>query len=141
MAEPARYERRDLSVRGVVIAAIVIVAGFTAAMLLAALVDYLGQGVPGPRQPLAWQAPPVPPPRLQINPQGDLREFLLPRLARLRSYGWVDREAGIVHIPIEQAMRLVEERGLPRWQAPADAPGLAAYRARQQALEQEESLP
>jgi hypothetical protein len=26
---------------------------------------------------------------------------------RLESYGWVDREAGVVHIPIAEAMRLV----------------------------------
>lgn len=26
---------------------------------------------------------------------------------RLDSYGWVDRQAGVVHIPIEEAMRLV----------------------------------
>lgn len=27
------------------------------------------------------------------------------QLKRLESYGWVDREAGVVHIPIEEAMR------------------------------------
>jgi len=31
----------------------------------------------------------------------------------LDSYGWVDRSAGVVRIPIDQAMRLVVERGLP----------------------------
>jgi hypothetical protein len=31
------------------------------------------------------------------------------RLERLGSYGWVDRSAGIVHVPIEQAMQLVEK--------------------------------
>jgi len=28
-------------------------------------------------------------------------------LERLSSYGWVDRKAGVAHIPIDQAMRLV----------------------------------
>jgi hypothetical protein len=32
---------------------------------------------------------------------------------RLSSYGWVDREAGIVRIPIDRAMDLLAERGLP----------------------------
>ncbi len=31
------------------------------------------------------------------------------RLERLGSYGWVDRDAGIVHIPIDRAMQLVEQ--------------------------------
>ena len=30
---------------------------------------------------------------------------------RLGSAGWVDRDAGVVHIPIEQAMDLVVQRG------------------------------
>lgn len=33
--------------------------------------------------------------------------------AHLATYGWIDREGGIAHIPIEQAMRLVAEQGLP----------------------------
>ncbi|MCA1555006.1 MAG: hypothetical protein LC737_11585, partial [Chloroflexi bacterium] len=28
-------------------------------------------------------------------------------------YGWVDQSAGITHIPIERAMELLLERGLP----------------------------
>lgn len=32
---------------------------------------------------------------------------------RLHSYGWVDQQAGVVHIPIERAMELLAERGLP----------------------------
>jgi hypothetical protein len=33
--------------------------------------------------------------------------------AALRSYGWVDREAGVVRVPIDVAMKLVLEEGLP----------------------------
>ena len=32
---------------------------------------------------------------------------------RLNSYGWVDRSNGVVHIPIDRAMDLIIERGLP----------------------------
>jgi hypothetical protein len=42
----------------------------------------------------------APPPR---PPQADL----------LEGYGWVDREAGVVRLPIERAMELLLERGLP----------------------------
>jgi len=31
----------------------------------------------------------------------------------LNSYGWVDANGGVVHIPIEQAMKLTLEQGLP----------------------------
>jgi hypothetical protein len=31
----------------------------------------------------------------------------------LTSYGWVDRNAGVVRIPIEEAMKIVVQRGLP----------------------------
>ena len=30
----------------------------------------------------------------------------LQQIERLRSYGWVDREAGVAHIPVEEAMRM-----------------------------------
>ena len=30
----------------------------------------------------------------------------LQQLERLRSYGWVDREAGVAHIPIDEAMKM-----------------------------------
>jgi hypothetical protein len=31
----------------------------------------------------------------------------------LHSYGWVDQRAGVVRIPIDRAMELVAQRGLP----------------------------
>ena len=32
----------------------------------------------------------------------------------LTSYGWVDPKAGIVHIPIDEAIKIVASRGLPQ---------------------------
>ncbi len=32
---------------------------------------------------------------------------------KLNSYGWVDRKHGVIRIPIERAMDLVAQRGLP----------------------------
>jgi hypothetical protein len=32
---------------------------------------------------------------------------------RLDSYGWIDREHGIVHIPIDRAIAIMAERGMP----------------------------
>jgi hypothetical protein len=45
-----------------------------------------------------------PPPVLQVDPRGDLAVFRAEEDARLKSYGWVERGKGIVHIPIARAM-------------------------------------
>ena len=54
-----------------------------------------------------------PEPRLQTNPREDLRELRAGEDDTLSTYGWVDRNAGVVRIPIDEAMKLVVERGLP----------------------------
>jgi len=61
----------------------------------------------------------VPPPNLQTLPTLDLQAFRAREDSVLHSYGWVDKEAGVVRIPIEEAMRLLVERGLA---TPAPAP-------------------
>jgi hypothetical protein len=56
----------------------------------------------------------VPPePRLQTNPRQDLRDLRTAEDMMLTSYGWVDKNAGIVRIPIREAMKLAVQRGLP----------------------------
>lgn len=52
-------------------------------------------------------------PMLETNERGQFKDFLLNQENQLNSYGWVDEKAGVAHIPIEQAMKLVEQRGLP----------------------------
>jgi hypothetical protein len=56
-----------------------------------------------------------PEPRLQIDEARDLRLYDAAKQARLSSYGWVDRGRGIVHIPIEEAMRRLADQGIPGW--------------------------
>ena len=66
------------------------------------------------RYPLAATRPErLPPaPRLQQFPASEFYDFRLGEEGLLRGYGWMNREAGVVHIPIEEAMRLTVERGL-----------------------------
>ena len=54
-----------------------------------------------------------PEPRLQTVPRLDLQAQRAREDEQLKSYGWVDREAGIVRIPIDEAMKLTVQRGLP----------------------------
>jgi len=53
-----------------------------------------------------------PQPRLQTDPPEDLAQFLTEEDKRLNSYYWIDKQKGIVHIPIEQAMKEVAEEGV-----------------------------
>ena len=59
-----------------------------------------------------------PAPRLQVTPRQDLRDLRAREDEMLNSYQWVDRNAGIVRIPIAEAMKLTVERGLPVRQSP-----------------------
>ena len=47
-----------------------------------------------------------PEPRLQTNPREDLSELRASEDELLDSYGWVDKNAGVVRIPIDEAMKL-----------------------------------
>ena len=61
----------------------------------------------------------VPPePRLQTDPRQDLSDLRAREDDLLRSYSWVDRNAGVVRIPIDEAIKLTLERGLPSRQVP-----------------------
>jgi hypothetical protein len=52
-------------------------------------------------------------PMLETDERGQFHDFLLNQEKQLNSYGWVDEKAGVAHIPIEHAMELVAQRGLP----------------------------
>ena len=53
-----------------------------------------------------------PQPHLQTDPSEDLARFLVDEDKRLNTYYWIDKEKGIVHIPIEQAMQELAEQGI-----------------------------
>ncbi len=59
----------------------------------------------------AGQTPVAPP--LQVAPASDLQALRAREDKQLSSYGWVDKNAGIVHIPIEQAMDILLDKGFP----------------------------
>ena len=54
-----------------------------------------------------------PEPRLEKNERVEINDFRLHEEQTLNSYGWVDEKAGIVHIPIDHAMQLLAQKGLP----------------------------
>ena len=72
-----------------------------------------------PPSPLAPEVRVPPEPRLQgapgsvKSPAEDIRRFREQQEQILNSYGWIDQQNGIIRIPIEQAKKLIEQKGLP----------------------------
>ena len=60
-----------------------------------------------------------PEPRLQKLPLQDLQRYRDEEKKKLTEYGWVDPNAGIVRIPVEEAKRKLVKQGLPYRQATA----------------------
>jgi hypothetical protein len=113
-----RHETYDVDFFGVLrFAVVLIVAGVIVAGIVWLLFSYLlrRDARQGPVEyPLAVQEqnrlPPEP--RLQTNPRQDLEDFRAQEDSLLKSYGWIDRNAGTVRIPIDEAMKLTLQRGL-----------------------------
>ena len=82
--------------------------------------------------PLAGQEHRLPAaPTLQQFPENEFHDFRVREDAVLHQYGWVNKETGAVRMPIEEAMRLTVERGLPV-RAPASAEATAGKPAADQ---------
>lgn len=79
------------------------------------LVHFLNaqQKQPHPLRRSIEQVKSFPAPRLQAVPGVDWVEDQAAQQHQLNSYSWVDRSQGIARIPIERAMQLLVDRGLP----------------------------
>jgi hypothetical protein len=117
--QPSReegYERRDANIRGLLLfglflAAVLVFVFFSMKWTF----DWLSAVTPlGPSAaPFEHVQHGPPAPLLQANPHLDLGSYCDGQLLELNSYGWIDKQNGIVHIPIEQAMDIVIEQGFP----------------------------
>lgn len=123
------YERSDASMRGVLAFIIILaIVGILVHIVLWGMYRYFAAGErakdPVPN-PLLYGARPQPPlPRLQPSPVADMNRMRVSEQQRLETYGWVDKQSGIAHIPIQRAMDLALERGFPTRPAAAQpAPG------------------
>ena len=94
------HEGTDLDGRVVIIAAVAILLTMT---LVAVAAHAILRGL---RAPLPIAS--APPPTLSSSdPRAALAIYQTQQQARLNSYGWVNRQQGIAHIPIERAMQLL----------------------------------
>jgi hypothetical protein len=71
-------------------------------------------------------------PRLEPDPLAPRRRLRAQESAVLTTAGWVDRDHGVVRIPIDRAMELLVEKGLPvpKLVTPAATPAPADRKAR-----------
>lgn len=110
------YETREVSSKYLAISAIVLFLVLVLVLIgMRAMFSYLAvHQPPGPPASPITNARELPPqPQLQVGGRAQLREYLAGQRAELTSYGWVDRNAGTVRIPIAEAMKLLLKKGLP----------------------------
>lgn len=68
-------------------------------------------------------------PKMLTNEPAWLHDVRAEQIAATTTYGWVNRETGVVHVPIERAKALILASGLPATAAHAAAPAPAAAAA------------
>jgi hypothetical protein len=101
------YTGGDLDWRGLRRGAYVIVAGIACALGVAALM--LREQAPAANTPphaFAGRAP-----LLQPAPQPERAAYFEEKRRATQTYGWVDRQAGIARIPLDEAMQLMAAKG------------------------------
>jgi hypothetical protein len=127
---PESYEHQDLKAGGIVYFLVSLIVVTVICMFgLDAFYHYLDhreRATQEPVSPLVKKVPEdtrhvapgypqtaFPSPRLEDDERGQLNGFLTNEDEILYSYGWVDEKTGTVRIPIDRAMDLLVERGLP----------------------------
>jgi len=71
------------------------------------------QTVSVPAGPFARPRVLPPSPRLQAEPHEELKSYCEAEIKELNSYGWINQRLHVVRIPIDRAMDLVLQNGLP----------------------------
>lgn len=135
------FERQDLSPKAVYAFLVgLAVAGVLVSLFLWGMYEVLDarekrhQPVQNPlvqqtkadtRQVLPTEVEKFPQPRLEQNERLEINDFRRKEEQTLNSYGWVDEKAGVVRIPIDRAMQLIAQRGLPTTPKAGTAPAVA----------------
>lgn len=110
------HESRDMSVRAVALFALGLIVALVLVHFAASGMYQYFASRPShypPPSPLAETNEQFTGPRLLVNQSVDMEKLRASEEAALHSYGWVDRDHGVVHIPIDRAMDLLAQSGLP----------------------------
>jgi len=118
--EPPAIDARTVLLAGV--GALVLLAGTVAGLAAVYRADVRANLAPAPRT--------FPPPRLRADEAAQRERLQAAQRARLERYAWVDRQKGIVQIPIARAMALIVQAGAKAYDPVVpSAPALAATQA------------
>jgi len=128
----AGHEGTDLSLRPIIgfVIALIVMAVFVYAVLGL----FMNQFVKESNQEQALKPAlfaddrgQFPSPNNQVAPRVELSEHRRRERAQLDTYGWVDQKKGIARVPIDRALDILAERGLPKVKniAPKGARGVA----------------
>lgn len=147
VAAHGSYERQDLQPAGIVyfLLGLAVVTALCIFGLrgLYTYLDHRERSSQAPLSPLITNVPEdtrhvapgypqaaFPNPKLEEDERTQLNSIRMNEEKELYSYGWVDEKAGTLHIPIDRAMDLIAQRGLPvRPQAGSDTSGEGSARA------------
>jgi hypothetical protein len=127
------YERRDVSVAGIAyfligLAAFLLISHFVVSVLYSVL-EKRSQAEQKPISPLVNNAPVdtrklptdyreylkqnFPAPQLETDERTQLNSIITAQEEKLNTYDYIDQKGGTVRIPIDRAMDLIAQRGLP----------------------------
>jgi hypothetical protein len=110
------YEARDLPVRPFLYVSAGFIAGLVLVCLLLGLFFHLLLHVFPHRQSgasLVEKVRDFPVPELQTDPGADYAAFLAKQTEVLNNYAWVDRQRGLVRVPVEDAMKRLLQQPPP----------------------------
>jgi hypothetical protein len=114
---PVGHEGRDADVRPIVLTGIglaltVLVVGVIVYGIFRYLETHPATSVQS--NPMAVFDSQIPPePRIEEHPAIEIQELHAQEDQTLSTYGWMDKNKGVVRIPIERAMELQLQRGFP----------------------------
>jgi hypothetical protein len=113
------YEREDASVRAIILTGAALAIG----SVIVALIVYgifwyfahhpLSTAVENPMELANPEARRPPAPRIEEHPADEVQQLRRQEDLILGTYGWTDKDAGVARIPIDRAMDLALQRGLP----------------------------
>ncbi|HSF59467.1 MAG TPA: hypothetical protein VLD83_15450 [Candidatus Binatia bacterium] len=115
--EEAGYELSDLNPRyvglfGIGLSLVLVVSVVVVSLLIQyKTVQHARHDTPIPELARERETPPGT--RLQVDAQNEMRQMREAEDTLLNSYGWVDKGAGIVRIPVDRAMEILAKKGLP----------------------------
>jgi hypothetical protein len=102
--------------RQVVRSLLLLAVAVTAVVAAITVFEAILTGGIGPLRPVVDEPPqvmPPPQPRLELTNGEMLSDLRAQEEQRLNNYTWIDQAAGAVSLPIDRAIELTLERGLP----------------------------